>query len=249
LITPWVVKFGGSLLSDEGARRGFLKDAARIARRAPLVLVHGGGPEINATLDKLGIVSTWVNGRRVTDAAAMAAVEGVLSGQVNKSLVGELTALGARAVGLSGRDGSLMRARPVEGLGRVGEPGRVQPALLLVLLRAGYLPVLSSVAFGPDHQALNVNADEAAAALAAGLKARRLVYLTDVPGVLDARKETIPVIRTKEIRKLIADGVITGGMIPKVLSCGRAIRRGVREINIVDGRAGLAKLTGTRILP
>jgi acetylglutamate kinase len=244
----WVVKFGGSLLSDQAARRTFLKDAARLAKKNPLVLVHGGGPEINAALDKMGIVSTWVNGRRVTDNAAMGVVEGVLSGQVNKNLVGELNALGAKAVGLSGRDGGILKAKPVPELGRVGEPDKADPKLISVLLAAGFLPVLSSVAAGRDFGALNVNADEAAAALAIALKARRLVYLTDVPGVLDAQKKTIPAIRGADIKKLIDAKVITGGMIPKVLSCRNALKKGVAEINIIDGRAGLPKLLGTKLL-
>lgn len=245
----WVVKFGGSLLSDRSARRSFLKDAARLAKREPVVLVHGGGPEINTALDKMGIVSKWVNGRRVTDDAAMGVVEGVLSGQVNKNLVGELNTLGVRAVGLSGRDGGLLKAKPVADLGRVGEPDKADPTLISVLLKAGYLPVLSSVASARDGGALNVNADEAAAALAVALKARRLVYLTDVPGVLDAHKKTIPTIRSAQIKKLIQAQIITGGMIPKVLSCANALRKGVAEINIIDGRAGLAKRVGTRLLP
>lgn len=245
----WVVKFGGSLLSDRAARLAFLKDAARLAKKNPLVLVHGGGPEINGALDKMGIVSTWVKGRRVTDDAAMGVVEGVLSGQVNKNLVGELNAMGANAVGLSGRDGGLLKAKPVPDLGRVGEPDKADPRLIAVLLKAGFLPVLSSVAAGRDFGALNVNADEAAAALAVALKARRLVYLTDVPGVLDGRKKTIPTIRIAGIKKLIDTNVITGGMIPKVLSCASALKRGVKEINIIDGRAGLPKLLGTQLLP
>jgi acetylglutamate kinase len=246
---PWVVKFGGSLLSDGEARRGFLRAAALLARREALVLVHGGGPEINAALDKMGIVSQWVKGRRITDEAAMTVVEGVLSGQVNKSLVGELSSLGARAVGLSGRDGDLLRATSVKDLGRVGEPSKADPRLVMDLLAAGYLPVLSSVANDAKRRALNVNADEAAAAVAASLRARRLVYLTDVPGVLDAQKKTIPVIRARDIAGLIRRGIITGGMIPKVLSCQRALKRGVREINIIDGRAGLGKLLGTSLIP
>ncbi len=245
----WVVKFGGSLLSDQAARRGFLKDAARLAKKNPLVLVHGGGPEINAALDKMGIVSKWVNGRRVTDDAAMGVVEGVLSGQVNKNLVGELNALGVKAVGLSGRDGGILKAKPVAELGRVGEPDKADPRLISVLLKAGFLPVLSSVAAGRDFGALNVNADEAAAALAVALKARRLVYLTDVPGVLDGQKKTIPTIRIGDIKNLIDTKVITGGMIPKVLSCKNALKKGVSEINIIDGRAGLPKLLGTKLLP
>lgn len=248
-LNVWVVKFGGSLLSDRSARRSFLKDAARIARKEPLVLVHGGGPEINAALEKMGIVSKWMNGRRVTDPVAMGVVEGVLSGQVNKNLVGELNELGGRAVGLSGRDGGLLNATPVRTLGRVGEPDKANPHLLTVLLKAGYLPVLSSVAAGKDFGALNVNADEAAAAVAVALKARRLVYLTDVPGVLDSHKKTIPTIRVSEIKKLIQGKVITGGMIPKILSCQNALKKGVKEINIIDGRAGLLKQLGTRLIP
>ncbi len=245
----WVVKFGGSLLSDDTARRAFLKEAASVARKEPLVLVHGGGPEINAALDKMGIVSSWVKGRRVTDDAAMGVVEGVLSGTVNKKLVGELNTLGVRAVGLSGRDGALLKAKPVADLGRVGEPDKANPDLILVLLKAGYLPVLSSVAAGRDGGALNVNADEAASALAVALKARRLVYMTDVAGVLDAAKKTIPVIRAGDVQRWIDDGVITGGMIPKVLSCRNALKKGVAEINIIDGRAGLSKRIGTQLLP
>lgn len=249
LRNPWVVKFGGSLLSDRRARRGFLKQAAATSRARSLVLVHGGGPEINSALEKMGVEPRFVKGRRVTDLAAMAVVEGVLSGQVNKTLVGELSALGARAVGLSGRDGGLLRARPIPALGRVGVPEKASPDLLRLLLREGYLPVVSSVASDSKGRALNVNADEAAAALAASLRAGRLIYLTDVPGVLNAHKRTLPVIHCGEIDRLVDGRVITGGMIPKVMSCRRAIEQGVQEVDIVDGRAGLVKMKGTRILP
>ncbi|HRY28553.1 MAG TPA: acetylglutamate kinase [Elusimicrobiota bacterium] len=245
----WVVKFGGSLLSDDKARKAFLRQVARLARRRPVALVHGGGPEISAALQKMGVKPVFVKGRRVTDDAAMTVVEGVLSGQVNKKLVGELCSLGVRAVGLSGRDGGLLLARPVKGLGRVGEPLRAAPGILRTLLQGKFLPVISSVASDARGRALNVNADEAAAAVAVWLKADRLVYLTDVAGVLDARKKTIPKIHTRDIQGLIDRGVVTGGMIPKVLSCRRAIRKGVREIDIIDGRAGLLKMKGTRLLP
>lgn len=245
----WVVKFGGSLLSDEAARRSFLRQSAALAKKQPLVLVHGGGPEINAALDQMGVVSQWVNGRRVTDRAAMRVVEMVLSGEVNKRLVGELASLKAKAVGLSGRDGGLMVAAPVPDLGRVGLPARTDADVLSVLLEAGFLPVLSSVASDGLGGALNVNADEAAAAVAAALKAERLVYLTDVPGVLDAGGKTIPLIRAKELDGLIHAGVVTGGMIPKTKSCRAALHKGVDEVDIVDGRAGLLKMHGTRIVP
>lgn len=245
----WVVKFGGSLLSDKAARGRFLRDVARLSRRRALVLAHGGGPEINAALEKMGVKARFVKGRRVTDDAAMAVVEGVLSGQVNKLLVGELNALGVKASGLSGRDGALLTARPVPGLGRVGVPVKAKPGVLRTLLGGGFLPVISSVASDSNHRALNVNADEAAAAIAAAMRADRLIYLTDVPGVLDARKKTIPTIRIGGLKKLIDGGVITGGMIPKTLSCKKAIQDGVREIDIIDGRAGLLKMKGTRLLP
>lgn len=246
----WVVKFGGSLLSDEGARKGFLRQVAGLAKKRPLVLVHGGGPEINAALNQMGAQSVWVQGRRVTDAAAMRVVEMVLSGEVNKRLVGQLSSIKVKAVGISGRDGGLLTARPVPDLGRVGVPSKADGSVLLALLAKKFVPVVSPVAGGADGEALNVNADEAAAAIAAALTAERLVYLTDVPGVLGADKKTIPVIRVKKgLEPLIAAGVITGGMIPKTRSCRDAIKKGVREVDIVDGRAGLVKMSGTRLLP
>jgi acetylglutamate kinase len=245
----WVVKFGGSLLSDAKARREFLRQAAALSRRKPLVLVHGGGPEINAALAGRNVKPVFVRGRRVTDDAAMAVVEQVLSGQVNKGLAADLTSFGARAVGLSGRDARLLLARPVRGLGRVGEPARVFPAVLKTLLKAGFLPVVSPVASDARLRPLNVNADEAAAALAASLKAARLVFMTDTPGVLDADGRTIPLLRWRDAAALIRRKTITGGMIPKVLSCAAALDRGVGEVDILDGRAGLAAMKGTRLLP
>jgi acetylglutamate kinase len=244
----WVVKFGGSLMQDARARRGFLAEAARLSKKIGLVLVHGGGPDINAALEKQGITAKFVKGRRVTDDATMDVVESVLSGRVNKSLAGELNFLGARAAGLSGRDGALLLTKPVKGLGRVGAPHKVNPLILKTLLVAGFLPVLSSVGFNARHGAANVNADEAASAVAVALKARKLIYLTDVAGVLDAAQKTIPVIRAGGLQKLIDGGVITGGMIPKVLSCAAALKAGVGEIDIIDGRAGLIKMKGTRLL-
>jgi len=246
---PWVIKFGGSLMSDDGARRAFLKEAASISRRQPLVLVHGGGPEINAALERQNIKPQFLNGRRVTDEATMAVVEQVLSGQVNKKLVGELSGLGARAAGLSGRDGGLLRAAPLKDLGRVGKPAAVQPKILDVLLKGGFLPVISSVAAGPDRAALNVNADDAAAAVALAMKAAKLIFLTDVAGVLDGAKKTIPLIRTRDVKKLIADGTDNEKIVTKLESCLSAIQKGVGEVDIIDGRAGLKKMKGTRILP
>ncbi len=244
----WVIKFGGSLLSDKDARHAFLREVAAKFKRQPLVLVHGGGPEITSALSKMNVPPKFVKGRRVTDDDSMKVVEGVLSGQVNKTLVGELSVLGMRAVGLSGRDDGVVQAKPVPGLGRVGIPVKSSPDLLLILLRGKHLPVISSVASDKKHKPLNVNADEAASAIAVGLKAARLVYLTDVPGILNHKGKTIPKLHIKDIDDLISLGVITGGMIPKVTSCRHAIEKGVHEIDIIDGRAGLKKMKGTRIL-
>lgn len=245
----WVIKFGGSLLTDRSARANFLKDVAKTVRSRHVVLIHGGGPEINAALEKMGIPPRFINGRRVTDDATITVVENVLSGQVNKALVGELFSVGVSAVGVSGRDGRLVCAKPVPGLGRVGAPTRVEPGLLTTLLKEGFLPVVSSVASDQDGRALNVNADEVASAIAVSLRADRLIFLTDVAGVLDAAQRTIPVLKCRNIARLIDDGVISGGMIPKSLSCRQAIEKGVSEIDIIDGRSGLLKMKGTRLLP
>jgi len=247
----WVIKIGGSLLSHHRSRRTFLRQASTLSKRCPVVLVHGGGAEITAALKKVRIHPRFVQGRRVTTDAAMRVVERVLSGQINKALVGELSAMGAAAVGVSGRDGGILFARPVRKLGRVGVPVRSQPKMLKKLGESGFLPVVSSVAaqVRNPRRSLNVNADEAAAALAVGLKAKRLVFMTNVAGVLDSRGRVLPTVRCRHIPKLIKQKVITGGMIPKILSCRNAIQKGVQEVDIVNGRAGLKRLKGTRIIP
>ncbi|HOW28732.1 MAG TPA: acetylglutamate kinase [Elusimicrobiota bacterium] len=244
----WVIKFGGSLLNDGAVRRTFHRYLKKEVRRHPVVLVHGGGPAISAALRERGVQPKFVMGRRLTDAPTMRVVEQVLSGEVNQALVGEMNALGMNAVGLSGRDGNLLPARPVRGLGLVGEPGAAKVDVLVALLRASYIPVVSSIGFGRGFGPLNVNADEAAASLAVGLKASRLVYFTDTPGLLDSAGRTIPALRRKEIPGLIRKKVITGGMVPKVRSCAEAIGRGVGEVHILDGKR-VFPLRGTKILP
>jgi acetylglutamate kinase len=242
-----VVKFGGSLSKNEAARKKFLKDLAALSKKENVVLVHGGGPEINAWLARLGIESKFVGGLRYTDAATLEVVEMVLSGKVNKGFVTDLAKLGVRAVGLSGKDGKTALCSRIKDLGFVGEPKKVDASLVKTLLAAGYVPVLSSIGFDATGQALNINADSLAMGLAIGLKARRLILLTDVPGVLDGDKKTIEKIRTGSIAALLSGGVVTGGMIPKIKACARSITCGVREVWIADGMAGLAKLKGTVI--
>jgi len=245
--TITVIKFGGSLSKNEAARKTFLKELAARAKKENVVLVHGGGPEINGWLERLGIKSTFVGGLRYTDVPTLEVVEMVLCGKVNKAFVSDLSKLGIRAVGLSGKDGKMARCRRLPDLGFVGEPVTIDASLLKTLLAAGYMPVVSSIGFDARGQALNINADSLAMAIAVALKARRLILLTDVPGVLDEQKRTITRICPGDVSRLLSAGVITGGMIPKIKACVKSIRRGIREVWIADGAAGLAKLRGTMI--
>ena len=252
---PIVVKCGG--LSVEGQAAPLIESLAALANTgSPLCVVHGGGAQIGRLLDRLGIVSRFERGLRVTSPEAMEAVEMVLSGSVNKDLAVALNrALGSDlAVGISGRDGDLLRARPLSpeaavNLGRVGEIDRVNPKLLNILLEAGRIPVVAPVANGAELQAWNINADMAAMALAIELQAERLVFSTDVAGVLDAEGRLVPAIDSSSASRLLEEGVIGGGMIPKVECALRALAGGVRAVDIVQGSAPLALTagTGTRI--
>ncbi len=242
-----VVKFGGSLSRNESAKKKFMRDLAALARKESVVLVHGGGPEINSWLTRLDIKSTFVNGLRFTDGPTLEIVEMALSGKVNKALAGALNAIGVPAVGLSGRDGGMARCSRIKELGFVGEPRKVDTKLLSALMKAGITAVVSSIGCDAKGQALNVNADSMAMAIACALKARRLILLTDVPGVLDLQKKTIPRIRRGDVPGLLSDGTVTGGMIPKIKACAGSVGRGVKEVWIADGASGLAKLKGTVI--
>jgi acetylglutamate kinase len=242
-----VVKFGGSLSKNEDAKKKFLKELAALAKKEAVVLVHGGGPEINAWLSRLNIESRFVKGLRYTDEAALEVVEMVLSGKVNKALVGALNRLGVKAVGISGKDGKIALCKRLKDLGFVGEPSKVDVGLVAVLLKSGFLPVISSLGFDATGQTLNINADSLAMGIAQGVKAHRLILLTDVPGVLDAEKKTITQIKISDAATLVKNGVITGGMIPKIKACCSAITTGVKEVWIADGTAGLSKLRGTVI--
>lgn len=242
-----VIKFGGSLSRNEKAKSRFLKDLAALSKKEPVILVHGGGPEINAWLKKLGIESRFVGGLRYTDAATLEIVEMALSGKVNKALVAALNKRGVTAAGISGKDGKLALCRQIKKFGFVGEPVKIHPKILTVLLDNGILPVVSSVGFSAAAPSLNVNADSLAMAIAVAVKAKRLILLTDVCGVLDAGKTTIPVITPGAVRRLIAGGTVTGGMIPKIKACAKSLTCGIKEVWIADGGSGIKNLKGTVI--
>ncbi len=233
-----VVKFGGSVL--DANELGTLPEDLVLLQRAGIrpVLVHGGGPEITRILERLGKTSRFVNGLRVTDAETMEVVEMVLAGRVNKHLVTLIQQAGGRAVGLSGKDARLLQARrhPSEELGFVGEVERVDPEIVHVLLDAGFIPVIASLGFGPDGVSYNLNADTAAAALAVGLRAHKLILLTDVPGVYreaDGRQQLLSELTPEEAQALLSSGVVSKGMIPKVEACLVALKGGVPSAHII----------------
>jgi acetylglutamate kinase len=252
-----VIKYGGHAMGDRAAAEDFAEDIVLLEQSGikPIV-VHGGGPQIGAMLGKLGIKSEFAAGLRVTDAATVEVVEMVLAGSINKQIVGWIGAEGGKAVGLCGKDGNMVVARkatrsvvdpdsnremPVD-LGFVGEPEKVDRSVLDAVLKAELIPVLAPVAMGADGETYNVNADTFAGAIAGAMGAKRLLLLTDVPGVLTKDKQLIPELTIEECRKLIADGTITDGMIPKIETCIYAIEQGVEAVVILDGKVAHAVL-------
>lgn len=237
-----VVKYGGAAMKDAALKEKVMRDVvfmSCVGLRPGLV--HGGGPEINSWLDKLGIEPQFKNGLRVTDAATMDVVEMVLVGRVNKEIVSLINQAGGSAVGLCGKDASLITARPAdeEGIGFVGEVTNVNIQILDSLVKAGHIPVVSSVAADETGQAYNINADTVAGELAAALGAEKLILLTDTAGILRDYKDVatlIPRLDIHDARNLIDEGVVSGGMIPKVNCCVRSLAQGVRAAHIIDGR-------------
>ena len=234
-----VIKYGGHAMDHADLAEAFASDvAALVKQKSRFVIVHGGGPQISRMLSRLAIESRFVNGLRVTDAETMEAVEMALAGTVNKDVVARLAGKSVAAVGISGRDGNLLTAKVRDPeLGFVGDVTRVHPALLECLLAGDYVPVVAPVAQDELFHALNVNADTAAGAIAGALQAETFVLLSDVPGVLDGEKRCISQLDRAGIEKLIREGVISGGMIPKVEACLNALRLGARKALILDGRA------------
>lgn len=228
-----VIKLGGSLLDDAARRDAALRAIAGAWNRGEqLVLVHGGGKHVDAALAKLGIAKRTHAGLRITDAATLDVVVSVLGGAVNKMLVSELAKLGVRAAGISGCDGATLTARqhaPIDGveLGHVGEVTHANATLLKAMLNYGVMPVISSVAIGADGALFNVNADAAASAIAVAVNAATLQFITDVAGLLDANGEVIPSIDAPRVESLIAAGVVSGGMLPKLSSALKAVNAGI----------------------
>ena len=252
-----VVKYGGHAMGNESLALNFARDIVLLKQVClnPIV-VHGGGPQIAAMLDRLHIKSSFVDGLRVTDKPTVEVVEMVLAGAINKSIVASINSAGGKAIGVSGKDANLIRARrlsrtkrdpdshieAVVDLGFVGEPAEVNPEVLAGLIKADLIPVVAPIGVGPDGETLNINADTAAGAIAGATKATRLLLLTDVHGVLDKNGELIPRLTVAECRGLMNDGTISGGMIPKIETCLEAVEAGVEGVIILDGREPHAML-------
>lgn len=237
-----VIKYGGAAMKDGSLKENVIRDIVFLACvGVKPVVVHGGGPEINSWLNKLGIEAQFKNGLRVTDAKTMDVVEMVLVGRVNKEIVSLINRAGAPAVGLCGKDANLIKARSIdrEGVGFVGEVSQVDTRLVQSLVDSGYVPVISSVAADRDGQAHNINADTVAGEIAAALEAEKLILLTDTAGILQDYHDASSLITKLDIRQareLIEVGVVSGGMIPKVNCCVRSLAQGVGAAHIIDGR-------------
>ncbi|WAT16896.1 acetylglutamate kinase [Aurantiacibacter sp. MUD11] len=253
----FVVKYGGHAMGDPEAAQDFAEDIVLLkAVGINPVVVHGGGPQIGAMLKKLGVESQFVDGLRVTDKETASVAEMVLSGAINKELVGWITQSGGRALGISGKDGKMVTARKVErtvkdpdsnieqavDLGFVGEPATVDTTILETASKAGMIPVVAPIAAGADGQTYNINADTMAGAIAAALGAARLFLLTDVSGVLDKQGKLLTDLRPADIARLQQDGTISGGMIPKLETCVHAVEGGCEAAVVLDGRVPHAML-------
>ncbi len=236
-----VIKYGGHAMLDDELRASFARDVVllKFIGLRP-VIVHGGGPQIAATLERLGVESSFVAGLRVTDDQTMDVVEMVLGGKINREIVDLVQQGGGRAVGLTGSDGAMLRVRKKQiggrDIGRVGEVVSVDPQAISAVAAAGFVPVVAPIGSDGDGLTYNVNADEAAGAVARALRAEKLMLLTDIEGVLDAKGQLIPQLSVEEARKLIAEGTIRKGMIPKIDCCIDALSGGVARSHIVDGR-------------
>ena len=246
-----VVKYGGHAMVDEGLKADFARDIVllKFIGMNPVV-VHGGGPQINEVLEQMGINSRFVRGMRLTDAPTMDVVEMVLGGKVNKSIVANINQQGGRAVGLSGKDGDLLRAEKLKIVfqenevtppeiidpGHVGKVVSVNPAIIQTLIRQGFIPIIAPVGAGVRGETYNINADHVASQIAMALSAGRLIYITDVDGVFDGDGALISSISRRQIRAMIDGGVISGGMIPKIECALEALDKGVEKVPIINGK-------------
>lgn len=247
----FVIKYGGNAMGDGAVSRQFAEDIVLLKQVGiHPIIVHGGGPQIGKMLERLKIQSSFIDGLRVTDAAAVEVVEMVLSGSINKQIVSEINAAGGMAIGISGKDGNLIEARKLRrhnkdpdsniekilDLGFVGEPVRINPTLLQEFAESNIIPVIAPIGIGANGETFNINADTAAGAIAAALAAAKLMILTDVPGVLNKDGDLISELTIREAKKLEKEGVISGGMIPKIETCIHALENDVEAAHILDGR-------------
>jgi acetylglutamate kinase len=243
-----VIKYGGNAMTEDHLKRSFARDVVllKLVGLNPVV-VHGGGPQIDQALKRLGKQGTFVQGMRVTDQETMEVVEWVLGGEVNQEIVMLINQFGGQAVGLTGKDAGLIRARKMHvpsqtnpdellDIGQVGEIDRINPAIIQALQDDAFIPVISPIGFGEDGLSYNINADLVAGKLAEILKAEKLVLLTNTPGVLDKQGQLLTKLSAKEIDELFADGTISGGMLPKISSALDAAKAGVNAVHIIDGR-------------
>jgi acetylglutamate kinase len=246
----FVIKYGGAAQVKDELKESFAEDIVTLnfigIRTA---IVHGGGPKISSTMEKMGKKPKFIQGQRVTDEETMDIVEMVLGGLVNKEIVSVINNHGGKAVGLSGKDGGLIKAKKkiikqsaetggeeIIDIGLVGEVTDIDPQILITLKNEGFIPVVSPVGVGPRGETLNINADYVAASVASALKAEKLILLTDVPGIMDKTNKIISTLNKQRIKKLVEDGTVTGGMLPKVQACLKAIESGVSKTHIIDGR-------------
>lgn len=246
----FVIKYGGAAQVKDELKESFAKDIVLLNFIGiQTTIVHGGGPKISAMMEKMGKKPTFIQGQRVTDQETMNIVEMVLGGLVNKEIVALINNHGGKAVGLSGKDGNLINAKKklikkasnegyeeIIDLGLVGEVTNVNPQLIASLSKEGFIPVISPVGASLKGETLNINADYVAASIAASLKAEKLIILTDVPGIMDGNKKIISTIKKSQVKKLIDEGIVSGGMLPKVQSCLKAVEGGVSKAHIIDGR-------------
>ncbi len=253
----FVIKYGGNAMIDEGLKQDFARDVVlmRYIGINP-VIVHGGGPQIGKTMERMGKKPTFVSGQRVTDEETMDIVEMVLGGKVNKEIVNLINQAGGKAVGLTGKDGGLIQARKLKmtkqsgytneagiiDVGLVGEVSEVRPDALTALEQGGFIPVIAPVGVGKNGETYNINADLVAGAVAGALKAEKLILLTDQAGILDNNKNLIPTLNKRKVEALVQSGVIAGGMLPKTKSCFEALDAGCSKVHIIDGRVPHALL-------
>ncbi|OPL14020.1 MAG: acetylglutamate kinase [delta proteobacterium ML8_D] len=246
-----VIKYGGHAMAEKSLKEQFVLDVILMKYVGiNTVIVHGGGPQINQIMERMGIRPAFVEGQRITDDETMSVVEMVLVGTVNKEIVGLINNYQGRAVGLSGRDGDLIQADPMKiykytgdarppeiiDIGRVGKVSSINTGILKTLESSGFIPVIAPVGVGPGGQAYNINADLVAGSIAGELKAEKLILLTDVPGVMSSEDQLIPSMTADDVKKALDDGTAIGGMIPKLKSCLKALGSGVAKAHIIDGR-------------